>query len=219
MSSNSAEIVQQIHQDFKDLVEYVTDEASQTRTAYEVELTLFRQLLALGVQLLRLFFVQRAAVRPQEPVYAPDGTRLTYQNKRPTTYFSVFGKIQFLRHYFHAPGQKGSCPLDAELSLPPHCYSDLLRDWAEFCTTDESYDESNRVLKRILALSPLQASVGNGRWGRRSRCRSLLRAESCTACGGRRRHSGNPGGWQGRADGSCRISRAASPSGQRSEAH
>lgn len=164
MSSNSAEIVQQIHQDFKDLVEYVTDEASQTRTAYEVELTLFRQLLALGVQLLRLFFVQRAAVRPQEPVYAPDGTRLRYQNKRPTTYFSVFGKIQFLRHYFHAPGQKGSCPLDAELSLPPHCYSDLLRDWAEFCTTDESYDESNRVLKRILALSlskqALETAVG-----------------------------------------------------------
>jgi hypothetical protein len=153
MSSNSAEIVQQIHQDFKDLVEYVTDEASKKRTAHEVELTLFRQLLALGAQLLRLFFVQRAAIRPQEPVYAPDGTRLTYQNKRQATYFSVFGKIRFLRHYFHTPGQKGMYPLDAELSLPAHCYSDLLRDWAEFCTTDESYDESNRVLERILGLS------------------------------------------------------------------
>jgi hypothetical protein len=153
MSSNSAEIVHQIHQDFKELVEYVTDEASQKRTAHEVELTLFRQLLALGAQLLRLFFVQRAAIRPQEPVYASDGTRLTYQNKRQATYFSVFGKIRFLRHYFHTPGQKGMYPLDAELSLPPHCYSDLLRDWAEFCTTDESYDESNRVLERILALS------------------------------------------------------------------
>jgi hypothetical protein len=29
----------------------------------------------------------------------------------------------------------------------------LLRDWAEYCTTDESYDESNRVLQRILGLS------------------------------------------------------------------
>jgi hypothetical protein len=153
MSSNSAEIVQQIHQDFKDLVEYVTDEASQERTAHEVELTLFRQLLALGAQLLRLFFVQRAAIRPSEPVQAPDRTRLTYQNKRQATYFSVFGKIRFLRHYFHTPGQKGIYPLDAELSLPPHCYSDLLRDWAEFCTTDESYDESNHVLERILGLS------------------------------------------------------------------
>ena len=153
MSSNSAQIVQQIHHDFKDLVEYVTGEASRSRTAHEVELTLFRQLLALGAQLLRLFFVQRAAVRPSEPVYGPDGTRLTYHEKRRTTYFSVFGKVRFRRHYFHAPGQKGVCPLDAELSLPSRCYSDLLRDWAEYCTTNESYDESNRVLKRILGLS------------------------------------------------------------------
>jgi hypothetical protein len=48
MSSNSAQIVQQIHHDFKDLVEYVTGEASRSRTAHEVELTLFRRLLALG---------------------------------------------------------------------------------------------------------------------------------------------------------------------------
>jgi hypothetical protein len=152
MSSNSAQIIQQMHHDFKNLVEYVTDEASRSRTAYEVELTLFRRLLALGAQLLRLFFVQRAAVRPSEPI-APDGTRLRYQEKRPTTYFSVFGKVRFRRHYFHSPGQKGICPLDAELSLPSRCYSDLLRDWAEYCTTNESYDESNRVLKRILGLS------------------------------------------------------------------
>jgi len=58
MSSNSDHIVQQIHQDFKDLIEYVTGEASQSRTAHEVELTSFRRLLALGAQLLHLFFVQ-----------------------------------------------------------------------------------------------------------------------------------------------------------------
>lgn len=152
MSFNSDRIIQQIHHDFKDLVDYVTGEASQSRTACEVELTLFRQLLALGAQLLRLFFVQRATVRPSEPI-APDGTRLKYQEKRQTTYFSVFGKVRFRRHYFHAPGQKGICPLDAELSLPSRCYSDLLRDWAEYCTTNESYDESLRVLKHILGLS------------------------------------------------------------------
>jgi len=152
MSSNSAHIVQQIHHDFKELVEYVTDEASPSRTAYEVELTLFRRLLALGAQLLRLFFVQRAAVRPSDPT-APDGTRLSYQGMRPTRYFSVFGKVRFRRHYFHAPGHQGVCPVDAELSLPRRCYSHLLRDWAEYCVSDESYDETNRVLKRILGLS------------------------------------------------------------------
>jgi hypothetical protein len=118
-----------------------------------VELTLFRRLLGLGAALLRLFFVTRAAVRPTEPVTAPDGTRLPYHDQRPTTYYSIFGKVCFKRHYFTAPGQTGRCPLDAELSLPARCYSDLLREWAVYGTTDESYRESQTVLARILGLS------------------------------------------------------------------
>lgn len=153
MSANSSQIIDQLHHDFQSLVEYVTGEDAQSRTAYEVELTLFKRLLALGTLLLRLFFVQRAAVRPREPVQAPDGTLLNYYDMRPTTYFSVFGKVRFPRHYFYAPGHPGVCPLDAEVSLPPHCYSDLLREWAEYCITDESYGESIRVLDRILGLS------------------------------------------------------------------
>ena len=59
MSSNSAQIVHQLRCEFKELIEYVTGDQSRSRTAYEVELTLFRRLLALGAQLLRLFFVQQ----------------------------------------------------------------------------------------------------------------------------------------------------------------
>jgi hypothetical protein len=162
MSSNSGQIVHQLRCEFQELVEYVTGEQSQSRTAYEVELALFRRLLALGAKLLYLFFVHRAAVRPSGPVYAPDGTELAYHDRRPTTYFSVFGKVRFRRHYFHAPGQEGLCPLDAELSLPARCYSDLLRDWAEYCITDESYDESIKVLSRILNLSISKRALETG---------------------------------------------------------
>jgi hypothetical protein len=153
MSSNSAQIVHQLRCDFQELLEYVTGGQAHSRTAYEVELSLFRRLLVLGAKLLYLFFVHRAATRPKGPFYAPDGTALEYHDLRPTTYFSVFGKIRFRRHYFHAPGQEGFCPLDAELSLPSRCYSDLLRDWAEYAITTESYGESSKVLKRILNLS------------------------------------------------------------------
>jgi len=162
MSSNSTQIIHQLRCEFQELIEYVTGGGSHTRTAYEVELTLFRRLLALGAKLLHLFFVQRAAVRPSGPVYAPDGTELKYHDQRPTTYFSVFGKIRFRRHYFHAPGQEGFCPLDAELSLPPRCYSDLLRDWAEYCITSESYDESIKVLERILGLRVSKRALETG---------------------------------------------------------
>ena len=162
MPSNSEQIIHQIRQEFEQLVEYVTGEGAQTRTAYEVELTLFRQLLALGYKLLLLFFVLRAAKRPQEPVKAADGTRLRYHSMRQTTYYSVFGKLQFRRHYYYAPGHEGLCPLDAELSLPPRCYSDLLRDWAEYCITDESYGESMRVIERILGLSISMQALETG---------------------------------------------------------
>jgi hypothetical protein len=153
MTSNPEPIVQQLQHEFQNLLAYVTGPEARSQTAYTVELTLFRRLLGLGAALLRLFFVTRAAVRPAEPVTAPDGTRLTYHDQRPTIYYSVFGKVCFARHYFIAPGQIGLCPLDAELSLPARCYSDLLREWAVYGTTDESYRESQTVLERILGLS------------------------------------------------------------------
>ena len=162
MSSNSAQIVHQLHREFYELIEYVIGEQSQSRTAYEVELNVFRRLLALGAKLLRLFFIHRASFRPRGPVYAPDGTEMSYHDQRPTSYFSIFGKVRFRRHYFHAPGQEGFCPLDAELSLPPRCYSDLLRDWAEYCITNESYDESIQLLERILGISVSKLALETG---------------------------------------------------------
>ena len=139
--------------DFQNLLAYVTGPNARSQTAYTVELTLCRRLLALGEALLRLFLVTRAAVRPAEPVTAPDGTRLTYHDQRPTTDDSVFGKVRFGRHFFTAPGQAGLCALDAALSLPARCDSDLRREWAVYGTTDESYRESQTILERILGLS------------------------------------------------------------------
>ncbi|NIS83033.1 MAG: hypothetical protein GTO14_23170, partial [Anaerolineales bacterium] len=85
MSFNSDPIIHQLHRDFQELIEYVSDEGSWSRTAYETERTLFRKLLALGALLLRLFFARRASVRPRGPVSAPDGTELAYVDMRPTT--------------------------------------------------------------------------------------------------------------------------------------
>ena len=92
-------------------------------------------------------------MRPAEPVTAPDGTRLTYHDQRPTTDYSVFGNVRFWRHSFTSSGPEGLCPVDAELSLPARCSSDLRREWAVYGTTDESYRESQTVLERILGLS------------------------------------------------------------------
>lgn len=151
MSSNADPIVTQIQQDMQALLTYVTGPETATQTAYTVELTLFRRLLALGAALLRLFFLTRAAARPS-PLAAADGRLLAYHDQRLTTYVSVFGKLRFSRHYFIAAGQAACCPLDADLSLPARCYSDLLREWATYHASDGAYRETTDTLTRILGL-------------------------------------------------------------------
>jgi hypothetical protein len=83
MASNSDEIVQPVQDDFQNLLADVTGPDARAQTAYTVELTLFRRLLALGAALWRRFLVTRAAVQPAEPVTTPDGTRLTDHDQRP----------------------------------------------------------------------------------------------------------------------------------------
>jgi len=151
MSANPDQIVQQMHSDFQSLIAYVRD--AETRTAAEVECTLFRRLLALGLQLLRLFFLTRAAVRPHTPTATATHTPRPYHDRRSIDYVSVFGKLSFARHYFYAAGIGGVCPLDAELSLPKRCYSDLLRDWMAYDSTDGAYRETGTTLLRILGLN------------------------------------------------------------------
>lgn len=151
MSSNADSIVAQIQQDMLALLTYVTGPQTATQTAYTVELTLFRRLLALGAALLRLFFLTRAASRPSAPT-SPDGSVLSYHDQRLTSYYSVFGKLRFPRHYFIAAGQAGCCPLDADLSLPARCYSDLLREWTDYDATDGAYRETADMISRILGL-------------------------------------------------------------------
>jgi hypothetical protein len=151
MSSNADSIVAQIQRDMLSLMTYVTGPETATQTAYTVELTLFRRVLALGAALLRLFFLTRAASRPAAPTTA-DGTVLDYHDQRLTTYVSVFGKLRFPRHYFVAPHQPGCCPLDADLSLPARCYSDLLRAWTGYDATDGAYRETASTIERILGL-------------------------------------------------------------------
>ena len=59
------------------LLAYITGLDAGSQMVYAVELTL-------GAARLRLFFVTWE-VRPAEPVTAPDGTRLTSHDQRPTT--------------------------------------------------------------------------------------------------------------------------------------
>jgi hypothetical protein len=118
-----------------------------------VELTLCRRRLALGAVLWRRCLVTHAAGRPPEPVTTPDGTRLTSHEQRPTTSDAVCGTVRLARHDVTAPEQAGLCPLDAALSGPARCASDLRRAWAVEGTTDEASRESQTARERLLGLA------------------------------------------------------------------
>jgi hypothetical protein len=135
---------------YRELLAYVIGAGSARASAYEAELRVFRGVLALGRTLLRLFFERRAAERPAGPVVASDGTLLKYHDRRPVTYLSVFGKIVFGRHAFARTGHGVVCPLDAELSLPARCYSDVLREWSGFGSAEGSFREVAATLERVL---------------------------------------------------------------------
>lgn len=150
MSPTAEQSIAQGEAQYRELLGYVTGASTRSARAYDVEVRVFRGVLALGKTLLRLFFESRAAERPAEPVVGADERVLAYHDRRPVTYLSVFGKIVFWRHAFTAPGQAMVYPLDAALSLPERCYSELLREWSGFGSADASFREVAASLERIL---------------------------------------------------------------------
>lgn len=130
MASNPEQTGHQRQHDCQNLMASVTGPEAGSHTASEVELTLFRRLLALGAARLRRCFVTRAALRPAAPLTAQDGRRLTSHDQRPTTDSAVFGNVPLWRHDCTGPGQTGLGPLDAALRVPARGYADVLREWA-----------------------------------------------------------------------------------------
>jgi hypothetical protein len=152
MTSTTEPIIAQIRAEVEELLGIVTGPASRQQSAAAVELTILRRLLRLGATLLGLFFAARGAEQPAGPVLGADGRALRYHDRRSIGYVSIFGKLRIWRHAYTAPGQPVVCPLDAALSLPARCYSDVLREWATYGAADGSYRASQTVLERVLGL-------------------------------------------------------------------
>lgn len=148
MAFNSESIVQEVRQEFESLIELV--QTDKTATADGMERQLFRRLLAVGYQLLRLFFLLRQMSCSREAVPHENGGEMPYKQEKPRSYFSVFGKMVIERPYFYQAEVGGVAPLDAELSLGADCYSDLLRDLAELLGVEDAYTKVVGFLARWL---------------------------------------------------------------------
>jgi hypothetical protein len=154
-------MILQLREDFERLLAFVTGPQAQTATMDQMERSLFRQVLHMGYQLLRLFVMRRAEAESHAPLVKKDKTVLPYHSQKGCDYFSIFGKLRFERAYFYAWGGSGCCPLDEALSLPEHCYSDLLMESAELLGTEEAYSKGLQVVSRLLGLNLPELAVEN----------------------------------------------------------
>ena len=148
MSSNSEVIVQEIRQEFESMLRYVQE--SENETAYAVEGTIFKRLLKMGYRVMMLFFLLQAERYPREAITNEKGERLGYHSEKKRDYYSIFGKLAFWRPYFYKQGIGGKSPLDEMLSLGEDCYSDVVREMAEYLGTGVPYEKVIGLFQSLL---------------------------------------------------------------------
>lgn len=155
MSNNSASASAMIAQDarveFEKLVVLITSSEASTATLDQMERSIFRRVLHLGLRLLQLFIATRVEGEAHGVLRREDGRAMPYHSQQPASYFSVFGKVTFRRAYFYHAGQSDS-PLDAALSLPARCYSDFLMELAGQLAVDGVFDKATEILGKFLGV-------------------------------------------------------------------
>ena len=132
------------------MLNYVKD--SRTATADQVERGVFRRLLDLGGRLMVLFFALRSEAQPRQVCRTPRGELLPYWAEHRRRYFSIFGKLAFWRPYFYRQGVGGASPLDQELALGADCYSDLVRELAEYLGVGQYLRQGGGLFRPALGL-------------------------------------------------------------------
>lgn len=153
MTLSSDDIANEIRQEFTKLLDYVTNDAAQKVTAYEMERGLFIWLLRLGAQLLYLFFVSRAENFSREPLTLENGTPLPYHSEKKHIYKSVFGRVPIWGPYFYKKDAGSRWPLAAALSLGDDSYSDFLRELSEYVGVRLPYNLACDLEARFLEVS------------------------------------------------------------------
>jgi hypothetical protein len=144
---------------FWELVERLHAAADQQQPIHHVEEVIFRQLLAMGRDLLRAFLA-RAGDGDVGPTLAIPGDILSEPSQamprldgpRSRPYLSIVGEVPIQR-VCYGHGRVEVAPLDAQLHLPRRQYSYLLQQWLGAFVIDDAHAEAVQKLQTILGLS------------------------------------------------------------------
>ena len=149
MPINSTSMIPELRAEFEKVLALISSPEAQTATLDQMERSLLGQVLRLGGRLLQAFIDGRSAAETHA-AYRLGRKSWPYHSQKAVDYVSVFGALVVERAYFYAPGGGGHSPLDAALSLPERCYSDLLMESATLLAVDGAYAKAVEVLERLL---------------------------------------------------------------------
>jgi len=124
-------------------------------TAYKMESQIFRDVLALGGELMQTFLRAQAPHYRVAVMRRPDGCELSYVGERNGLFYSAFGEIAFRRSYYSGDGN-GFFPMDAALNLPLKGDSDFLRMMKADLSLNMAY---TRVTAHVASYFPVSTST------------------------------------------------------------
>lgn len=143
--------VGKVDEDFKGLHDLPTQLGRQGQDGRRGRARVVSEPAGVGRQAVVAVLCDWVPEREDAPV-SEDGSPAKLHSWQQRTYFSVFGPVRVRRRRYALPSGGGVCPLDAQLSLGPRCYSDVLSGWLEFALTNDAYDQAAGLLERILGV-------------------------------------------------------------------
>lgn len=143
-------IAESIRVEVEELLEMVSGESSQGKTAYEIEGQVWWELMAMGQQLMQLFFTMREKQEERQKVYVRDEVDYPYAGQRERCYVSLFGEIEVWRACYWLKGVGSQFPLDETLSLPQRSFSDWVQERVSELTVSMPYEDAVGLMSKWL---------------------------------------------------------------------
>lgn len=153
MLPNSNQMIHHIQEKMSQIISDLTGQTALELDAYDAEKLTLQAVLSLGQTCLTLFYETQAQQTIAPTATTPDDQELPYHSKKKRTQMTLFGHVTIERPYFYKKGVGGYYPLDSQLNLPSHSYSDAVQEIFSELAVEQDYRGSNQFLERWFNLS------------------------------------------------------------------